>query len=303
MFPLESTLIASARAPLPDGLEGLGLQELKDRAATGWLAKLELDFYQGSQGKTLLGFKHQGPLRIQKALYPEGPAPCHAIIVHPPGGIASGDCLTVAATVQAESHGLVTTPSAAKWYGAYEHQAASQLVELTLEGAFEWLPQETIVFDRARVESAINIRASAQASMIGWDHLIFGRKASGESFATGRFAQSLRLWLDDELVWHDRLLLQGSDPLFGSMIGLHGYHAFATLWALQPASKPWSEVTLTTLREAAPQVAWTMLHPRLVVGRLLAPPLSIRTNLLQAWGCLRPQVFSIPAHAPRLWAT
>src|SRR4030095_13674509 len=52
---------------------------------------------------------HGGPLRLQKPLYPEGPKPCHAIVIHPPGGIAGGDVLEVAIDVQRVAHALITT--------------------------------------------------------------------------------------------------------------------------------------------------------------------------------------------------
>ena len=72
----------------------------KVQNTTTWPARLALDFRsdptqgQGSP-RTLLTNQHLGPLRIQKALYPEGQECCHAIVVHPPGGIAGGDCLRI----------------------------------------------------------------------------------------------------------------------------------------------------------------------------------------------------------------
>ncbi len=278
-----------------------------------WTASLDLAFERDLRGRddaaaslrhaTRLVHRHEGPLRIQKALYPEGASPCHAVIVHPPGGIAGGDRLDIQIGCREGSHGLVTTPSAAKWYGSAPESPACQSVNVVLDGALEWLPQETIVFNRAEVRSDILVHASSQGCMIGWDHLIFGRRASGESFEQGSFRQSLRIAIDGRIAWHDRLALQGSDPLFASPIGLRGHHAFATVWALLPASARWSEPTLEALRADSPGIAWTVLHDRLLVGRILASPLELKPMMMRAWSFLRPHVVGKPAVAPRLWAT
>jgi urease accessory protein len=104
------------------------MHTLETSTTKEWLARLDLDFHVAgpvnsvpasaaleASFSTNLKHRHLGPLRIQKALYPEGPGLCHAIIVHPPGGIAGGDRLEVQLRSQAHSQGLVTTPSAAKW--------------------------------------------------------------------------------------------------------------------------------------------------------------------------------------------
>lgn len=281
-----------------------------------WTARLDLDFNVASMErmdesyafKTRLGFQHVGPLRIQKALYPEGPSICHAIVVHPPGGIAGGDRLEVIVKSRMHSHGLVTNPSATKWYGTDSGVRASQLIDIALDGKFEWLPQETIVFNHARVRSDIQVRASAQGAMIGWDHLIFGRHASGETFASGTFNQTLTIELEGQEVWRDKLVLQGGDPLFASPIGLRGHHALATIWAVLPDSKSWSEAMIESLRShsgSSPDqcIAWSVIHPRLLVGRVLANPLKLKSLLHSAWDFLRPHVLDRIAVAPRLWAT
>ncbi len=287
-----------------------------------WNARLELDFNIASSMsiaervendaqsivKTRLGFKHFGPLRIQKALYPEGPSPCHAIIVHPPGGIAGGDRLEVLVHSRAHSHGLVTNPSATKWYGTDSVIAASQLIDIELEGKFEWLPQESIVFNHARVRSDINVRVASQGAMIGWDHLIFGRHAAGETFDAGNFNQTLSIEMAGREIWRDKLVLRGGDPLFASPIGLRGHHALATVWAILPDAHVWDEQTIQSLRDQTSlwgehSMTWTVLHPRLLVGRVLANPLHLKAILHQAWEFLRPHVLARLAVAPRLWAT
>ena len=229
---------------------------------------------------------------------------CHAVMVHPPGGIACGDHLQIDANVQARACALVMTPAATKWYGAFQEEGlASQNIQLQVDGTLEWLPAETIVFDRARVNSQVDIRVGAQGRMFGWDQLIFGRHGSNESFRQGLFDQKVALYLDDELIWIDRLRLHGSDPLFESSLGLARQGGCATAWAVSCASEPFDEALLDRLREDLPATAVTRLHPRLLVMRALGDAMALRDQLQRLWHWFRVHWLGFPVHTPRLWAT
>ena len=81
-------------------------------SASIWQAELHLGF-SARDGRTLLHKnRHCGPLRVQKALYPEGDAVCQAIILHPPSGIAGGDHLAIKVAVDDDAHAQLTTPGA-----------------------------------------------------------------------------------------------------------------------------------------------------------------------------------------------
>src|SRR5260221_9486759 len=84
--------------------------------AQPWRARLALDFECRAQRSVLAARRHDGPLVVQKPLYPEGDSVCHAIVVHPPAGIAGGDELEVGMRAQAGAPVLLTTPGAGKWY-------------------------------------------------------------------------------------------------------------------------------------------------------------------------------------------
>src|SRR5512134_424656 len=132
-----------------------------DGQGTTWQARLALHF-RADRGRTRCENRHRGPLRMQKPLYPEGDAVCHAVVIHPPGGIAGGDELELAIAVDRGAHGLVTTPGASKWYKA-NGRAAAQRVALAVNGTLEWLPQEAIVFNSADVHSSIEIDLGSDA--------------------------------------------------------------------------------------------------------------------------------------------
>lgn len=274
-----------------------------DGPTTAWHASLALRV-RNAGGRSLLAASHRGPLRVQKALYPEGDAPCHAVVLHPPGGIAGGDVLDIGVDVDAGAHALVTTPGAAKWYKSLD-SIAEQHVRLDVQGGLEWLPQEAIVYDAANVRSTIDIRLGADAAMIGWDIVALGRRAAGERFERGLFAQTIRLHVADELAWVERTRLHGNDALLESPVGLAGRHVFGCLWAAGPT---FDDATMEGLRSAlgatATAAPLTRLTPRLVVARTLGPDTrSVRAALTAAWVALRPLVFQRAAVPPRLWAT
>ena len=267
-----------------------------------WIARLALD-YRLADGRTVLSRRHEGPLRVQKALYPEGAQLCHTLIVHPPGGIAGGDALDIEARVGPGAQALLTTPGATKWYKAHG-RSASQSVRLNVAGGVEWLPQEAIVFNQAEVRSSIDVSLAPEAATLGWDIVALGRVAAGETFEEGRFAQTIRLSDDGRLQWVERTLLHGGDALLQSPAGLAGHAVFGCLWAAGPC---WRDADLDDLRERLPPQAApiTRVAPRLLLARVLAATTpAAREALTHVWRVLRPRVFEgRGVTPPRIWAT
>jgi urease accessory protein len=266
-----------------------------------WNASLDLR-YSAAAGRTVVARQHHGPLQVQKALYPEGYGVCHTIVVHPPGGIAGGDALAIRARCLPQAHALVTTPGATRWYKA-NGGVASQSIALAIEGHFEWLPQETIVFDHAVVDSTIEIDVSGGAATIGWDIVALGRTAAGESFQNGRFAQTIRLRADGDLVWSERMRLSGGDALLASPTGLAGFPVLGCAWAY---GRAWSDEDVESMRVDLPSnAAVTRLAPRLLLSRALgSTTAAVRASLHTLWERTRPLVFAgRAAIAPRIWST
>ena len=150
--------------------------------ASGWQAMLDLRFgHRAGQGSVLSHARHSGPLRVQKPLHPEGPGICHAVLLHPPGGVAGGDQLQIDVTVEPGAHALLTTPGATRWYKSQGRPAAQRVRLRVEEGAIlEWLPQENMLFAGADATMALDLDLAPGARAIGWDAVVLGRYGAGE---------------------------------------------------------------------------------------------------------------------------
>jgi urease accessory protein len=140
--------------------------QLAEPVTASWKAELELGF-ERRDGRTVLAHRrHDGPLVVQKPLYPEGGEVCHAIVVHPPAGIVGGDELLLRAEAKEGASAVLTTPGAGKWYRS-AGSWASQKLDFRLGGALEWLPQESIVYEGALADLSTDMwggRSSASAA-------------------------------------------------------------------------------------------------------------------------------------------
>jgi len=266
-----------------------------------WHAELELGYGRFGDSTRPVMRRHQGPLRVQKHLYAEGPQVCQHIIVHPPGGIAGGDRLDICANVGKDAWAQLTSPGAAKWYRAAS--PAYQQLELRVEAGatLEWLPQETIVFSAAQAELTTHIELQGDARLCYWDMVALGRPASGERFDLGHFQSHLDIRRDGQWLWHERQRIIGGDGLLDSPIGLDGKPVFATLLMTGEASSELLEVCRNLQNPVRGNL--TQL-PGLLVARCLADEaLHARAWLIELWTLLRPALLGREAVAPRIWST
>lgn len=277
-------------APLPSAL-----------FTPSWHAELELGYGRFGDSTRPVLRRHQGPLRVQKHLYAEGPQVCQHIIVHPPAGIAGGDRLHIRAQVGEQAWAQLTSPGAAKWYRA--QSAATQQIELRVAAGatLEWLPQETIVYAGAQAQLNTRIELQGDARLCYWDMVALGRPAAGECFDSGEFRARLDILRDGQLLWHERQRIAGNDGLLDSPIGLDGQPVFATLLITGEIDAD----LLERCRELPTLVRGDLTQlPGLLVARCLADEaLHARAWLIGLWQLLRPALLGREAVPPRIWNT
>lgn len=275
---------------------------------SGDQAWLSLAFADDRGTTRLLDRAHYGPLRVQKALYPEHPSICHAIIVHPPGGVVGGDQLSIKASIDERAHAFLTTPGAAKWYQANGKISRQQVTLQVADGAaLEWLPQETIFFDQACVALEHQVELQGDARYIGGEILCFGRTASGETFNSGRISQLTSVRRDGKLLYFEQGMLNGGSDAMRSRLGLADCTVCATLLV---AGKSFSGSFLQQLRELANQLAGdqasvgaTQMKSVLVLRHLGHSSELARRWMMETWQLIRPQLLGHEALVPRIWNT
>jgi len=275
---------------------------LAEPMVSSWKARLSLGFSGSENGTVLSERSHDGPLVVQKPLYPEGRGVCHAIVVHPPGGIAGGDELNLDVKAGDGASVLLTTPGAAKWYrsaGAW----ARQRLAFGVRGLLEWLPQETIVFDGALAQASCEVDLAAGAGLIGWDIVCLGRTGAGETFRRGSYRSSIGIRREGRLLWLERGRIDGGGSLLESPAGLGGSSVFGTLFA---SSLNLDQELLNETRKPQPESgrgAVTLL-PGILLARYLGDSSeAARRYFVALWRILRPRLAGLEAIEPRIWQT
>jgi urease accessory protein len=277
--------------------------------APGWRGHLRLH-YRHEAGRTVSHDSHSGPLRVLQPLYPEGAGICHHVIVHPPGGVVAGDELLIEARVEADSHALITTPGATRFYRSDGAVALQQAQLQVAAGArLEWLPMETIAYSGCRAHNRVRAVLAPGAEMMGWDVLTLGLPAAQAPFADGWFAQHLEL----PGVWLERGRVAASDhSLLNSPLAWAGHTVLATLWFAQgaPLAQARRDALLDSARDAfgghalartagvtAPQTAVVVLR---VLAHKVEPAMQLLAQVRAAW---RQLAWGLKAEPPRIWRT
>ncbi|MDB5825592.1 MAG: ureD [Herminiimonas sp.] len=262
---------------------------------------------------------------MQKSLYPEDSAICHAIVVHPPGGVAGGDALHLDIGLGEDAHALVTTPGAAKWYRANGKVASQDTTIRVGPGAcLEWLPQETIFFNEAEVRLHTEVDLHPTARYLAFDVFCFGRTHSGERFERGAVSQKSRIRRDGRLVWFEQGRIAGGGRDMRSPLVLAGRSVCATLVAVADVIPPTLPALLREAGEAllaADKVdngnntddanktngqdafGVTLMKHVLVVRYLGNSSETARRIMTRAWQTVRPQIMGHDATPPRIWNT
>jgi urease accessory protein len=160
-------------------------------------------------GGTRRGALHEsGSLRVRFPS-PEGEG-LSAVFVNTAGGVAGGDRFDIEIAADEGTRLTVTTAAAEKVYRATAQAAELNIALKVADGAhLSWLPQETILFDRAKMSRRIDIDLAEGASLLLCEIAVFGRAAMGERMEQGAFVDRWRVRRGGKLVFAETVRLEG----------------------------------------------------------------------------------------------
>ena len=236
--------------------------------------------HQRARGELAIDMRRRGPATALAHLYQQGclkarfPNPAgwtEAVLLNSSGGIAGGDRMQTRLHLHPGAAASFVGQAAERVYRALPTDAPAQVrthIAVDAGAAAEWLPQETILFDRCALDRQLEIDIAPDGRFLGVECLVFGRAAMGEQVRTARLRDTIRIRQAGRLTLHDAIRIDGpvTDTLSHRAVA-NGARCTATLVHVAPDAA----TRLDALRTAwigaeAGASAWNGM----LVGRIVA---------------------------------
>jgi urease accessory protein len=259
----------------------------------------------GRQGSTFLADLYQRS--PAKAMFPriDGKDCREVVFLNTAGGIAGGDWLHYALTAGEGATITATTQTAERVYKAIgEPGHVTTRIEAHANATVEWLPQESIVFERGRLTRQTEIDMDAAARVLAMDWLLLGRTASGEVVRTGEIRDNWRIRRDGRLVWADSFRL-GEDiagqAARASLLG--GCTAIATIIYAAPDAEAHLDPAREILGALGIKAGATLVNSLLICRFAAELASDLRRGVTTFLRTFRAELGGFPPALPRVWAS
>lgn len=234
-----------------------------------------------------------------KCMIPTTPGRIEAVLLNTAGGLTGGDRFEWSAEAQEGAALTLATQTAERIYRAQPGEEAQVETRLTLRAGarLDWLPQETILFDRGALRRRLEIDMAQDATFTGVEPLILGRAAMGETVCEARFRDGWRLRREGRLVWADQLRLVGPVAEIAARAAcLNGAIAAATVVHAAPGAEARLEAARNLLGRAEGAEAAASAFDGMICARIVARDgRALRRALIPLLEGLR------GAALPRVW--
>lgn len=264
---------------------------------------------QRSHGTIRLAFAKKGDRNFIAERYASAPSRIlvpsnhlsvpEAVLANTSGGIAGGDTLKFDVLVASETEALVTGQAAEKVYRSIDVPASIRTrIEVEDEGVLEYLPQETILFNGAKLDRQVDISLGLRARLLLSEMFVLGRWAMGEDFTIGTLTDRWKVDVAGRPIWRESLRLEGGLPSLNSPIGFAGARALATIFYVGSNA---AEI-LESVREALGTLSGATLVRGMLVIRMMGTEAgALKGQLANIISNIRAIALNRPSEVPRVW--
>ncbi|OOY15467.1 urease accessory protein UreD [Thioclava sp. DLFJ4-1] len=246
-------------------------------------------------GARLTGLHQSGSA---KAILPRVPGAAEVVFLNTSGGLASGDRLSYKTDLENGAKLVATTQAAERAYRADGDQAQVEVHHTVGAGChLDWLPQETILFDRSKLARDTTISLAADASCLMLEAVVLGRIAMGEQVQDLQFFDMRRIDRAGKPVFFEPFLLNSNILAKGARSAVLGEaRAFATLVLCQQGAEDAVEPLRAVLDEPGVEGAASGFDGKCVIRLLARDGWPMRRQILRLFNTLRRG-----EAAPRVW--
>lgn len=242
----------------------------------------------------LVRLAQASPLRILFPT-PEPGAALEAAFVNVAGGLAGGDSIAACITLRAGARAQVTTPAAEKIYRSLgDTSRITTRIEVAEGAVLEFLPQEAILFNGARLTRGMEARVAPGGTLLAAEAVVLGRIARGETWQSGALHDAWRLHQGARLVWADAMRLDATER--AAPFGLDGAESLGLILLLTEDAARHRELARELTQGAA-----SLVRPGLLLLRFLGTAGAVRSAMAAALPALRAAALGLPPVLPRLW--
>jgi urease accessory protein len=264
------------------------------------LARVHVRNVEGATRLSLL--EQRSPLRVLLPSVPAAEA-IEAVLINTGGGVVAGDRLAVEIVAGARTRLRATSQAAEK---VYRSQGPPSALEVRLDAGrdawLEWLPQETILFDRSAFRRRLLLEVARSARVLAGEILVLGRAAHGERLTCGSIRDRWSVRRGGRLLWVDALRLEGGlEACLEARFGFAGARALATVIYVAEDAERWLEPARDLLAAAGISAGATCLPGILIARALGAEADALRRAFGGLVTRLRARIAGLPERLPTVW--
>lgn len=227
-----------------------------------------------------------------------------AVLINTSGGLTGGDRMDYDILVEENAKLTVSGQAAEKIYKSIGPDVIIETTMRVQEGAhLEWLPQETILFDKARLRRLNKVELSSECVFLALEATILGRRAHGECLTDASLVDGWKIWRDGKLIWFDQFRLSGDmDTYLAKPALLGGATAFATIILVCPDIPKYVKLLRDEQENYGSKVGVTAFDDGLLVLRVMdEEAYGLRLSLVTILNRLRNELAEADIAMPAVW--